>query len=97
MYVALYDGISNILLTTNSASANVSYPKTDAPKYSTGHAINFAWCMMMVGTAAIMHFHLKSVNRKRAAIMAGRGLPTAEEKAEHQDEGDNAPWFVYTT
>jgi MFS family permease len=72
------------------------YPREDRPRYIKGHAICFAYCLIVVVSSAIMIMYLNAQNKKKAARIAERDHPwTAEEKLPYEDDGDNVEWFKY--
>jgi hypothetical protein len=76
-------------------AARPQYRAVDRPRYFPGHGTVLGSLIATFFAATIMMFYLQAQNRKRAALLQSRGKPwTAEEKAAHQDEGDNAPFFI---
>ena len=72
------------------------YPREDRPRYIKGHAICFAYCLIVVVSSVIMIMYLNAQNKKKAARIAERDHPwTAEEKLPYEDDGDNVEWFKY--
>jgi hypothetical protein len=72
------------------------YPRTDRPRYIKGHAINVAYCAIVIVTAAIMMVYLDRQNKKKEERNAARGHAwTAEEKLAFEDDGDDVDWFKY--
>jgi len=72
------------------------YPSTDKPRYKKGHAICFAYCLIVVVSAIMMIFYLGRQNKKKEARNAARDHPwTAEEKLAYEDDGDDVEWFKY--
>lgn len=97
---SLKKGISTaIIVSVGNAGGCISaftYPKTTAPRYFQGHAINLAYDVGCFVVAGIMWWHLRRQNAAKDARNAQRGPWTAEERAAHADEGDKVDFFKYT-
>jgi len=73
------------------------YPRKDSPRYYVGHGVNLAYCVMTFVLALFMMVYLGRENRKKERLLAERGKPwSAEDKAQYAEEGDDAPFFMYT-
>lgn len=73
------------------------YPSSDKPKYTTGHAVCLAYCVICIICAGVLWAYCAMANKKKAARNAARPQPwTQEEMRELMDRGDHNDWFVYT-
>lgn len=73
------------------------YPKTDKPRYTKGHAINIAYCGVIIVTASFMWIYYNRENKRKEARNAARSHPwTEEERKAQEDNGDKNDYFHYT-
>lgn len=88
-----------IIVSLGNAGGVISsfiYPSTDKPRYIKGHAICFAYCLIVVVSSTFMIFYLNRQNKKKEERNAARGHAwTEDEKAGYQDDGDSVDWFKY--
>lgn len=88
-----------IIVSLGNAGGVISsfiYPSTDKPRYIKGHAICFAYCLIVVVSSTFMIFYLNRQNKKKEERNAARGHAwTQDEKAGYEDDGDNVDWFKY--
>lgn len=83
--------------TRSGVLSSYVYRQVDRPRYFPGHgsvlgSLAIAWVL-----SAMLAVYYRRQNARKARELQARGSEwTADDKAAHQDEGDDAPFFVCT-
>ena len=92
--MAMHVAFGNI----GGAIAAYIYRSTDAPRFTSGHAILIGFQTMSLVLSVFMTLYLRRENSRRDAAASGKLLEeyTEAEKLAERERGDNASFFRYT-